>query len=133
MEPMHTANNDADELLRAELAVERSRAELNRSLQRASQSGEQLLHRVRAELKPGLVIGAAAVGAVALTGVAVALARRTRRTNHWFQPQQASALGAVAKAVGIWALRLAARKVALAVVARLEQPEPLAPATPVTQ
>ncbi len=130
MEPMHTATNEADELLRAELAVEQSRAELNRSLRRVSQSGEKLLTRVQDELKPGLVIAAAVVGAVALTGAAVALARRSGRKNHWFAPERPSTLGVVAKAVGLWALRMAARKVALEVVARLEQKEPVAPAAP---
>jgi hypothetical protein len=127
---MHTATNESDELLRAELAVEQSRAELNRSLRRVSQSGERLLNRVRAELKPGFVIAAVAVGAVVVTGAAVALARRSRRKNQWFAPQHPSTLGVAAKTVGLWALRLAARKVALAVVARLEQPEPLANAAP---
>jgi hypothetical protein len=123
MKAMQTATNDADELRRAEVAVEESRAELNRSLRRVSQSGEQLLNRVRAELKPGMVIAAAAVGAVALTGAAVALARRSRRKRVWFAAQPPSTLGVVAKSVGLWALRLAARNVALAVVARLEQPD----------
>jgi hypothetical protein len=128
MKSMQTATNDTEELRRAELAVEESRAELNRSLRRVSQSGEQLLNRVRAELKPGVVIAAAAVGAVALTGAAVALARRSRRKSHWFAAQPPSTLSVVAKSVGLWALRLAARNVALAVVARLEQPDPAATA-----
>ena len=131
MKAMQTATNDADELRRAELAVEQSRAELNRSLRRVSQSGEQLLNRVRTELKPGLVIAAAAVGAVAVTGAAIALARRSRKKSQWFAAQPPSTLGVVAKSVGLWALRLAARNVALAVVARLEQqqqPEPMASA-----
>jgi hypothetical protein len=121
MKAMHTTTTEADELHRAELAVEQSRAELNRSLRRVSQSGEQLLNRVRAELKPGMVIAAVAVGAVVLTGAAVALARRSRRRGHWFAPAQPSTLGVVAKSVGLWALRLAARNVALALAARLEQ------------
>ena len=128
MKAMQTVTNDAEELRRAELAVEESRAELNRSLRRVSQSSERLFNRVRAELKPGVVIGAATVGAIAVTGAAVVLARRSRRTNHWFAPPTQSTLGVVAKSVGLWALRLAARNVALAVVARLEQPEPAAPA-----
>lgn len=127
MEPMHTTTNEADELLRAELAVEQSRAELNRSLRRVSQNGEKLLQRVQAELKPGLVIGVAVVGALALTGVSVALARRNKK-SHWLAPEQPSTFGVVAKAVGLWALRLAARNVAQALVARLEQSEPTVPA-----
>jgi len=127
---MHTATGETDELLSAELAVEQSRAELNRSLRRVSQSGERLLNHVRAELKPGFVVAAVAVGAVAVTGTVIALARRSRRKSHWFAPQQPSTLGVAAKTVGLWALRLAARNVASAVVARLEQPEPHAPAAP---
>jgi hypothetical protein len=130
MKAMHTATNDTDELQRAELAVEESRAELNRSLRRVSQSGEQLLNQVRAEMKPGLVFAAAAVGAVVVTGAAIALARRSRKRSQWFAPQPPSTFGVVAKSVGLWALRLAARNVALAVVARLEQrPATVAPAT----
>lgn len=132
MKAMHTATNESesDELLRAELAVEQSRAELNRSLRRVSQSGERLLNRVRAELKPGFVIAAVAVGAVVVTGTVVALARRSRRKNQWFAPQQPSALGVAAKTVGLWALRLAARHVTATVVARLEQPQHAATAPP---
>lgn len=129
MKAMHTATDEADELLRAELAVEQSRAELNRSLRRVNQSGERLLNRVRAELKPGMVVAAVAVGAIAVTGAVVALARRSRRRNNWFAPEPPSTLGAVAKTVGLWALRLAARNVALAVVARLEQQQPDAAAS----
>jgi hypothetical protein len=127
MKAMQTATNDADEVRKAELAVEESRAELNRSLRRVSESGEHLLNRVRAEIKPGLVIAAAAVGAVAVTGAVVALARRSRRKSHWFAAPPPSTLGVVAKSVGLWALRLAARNVAAAVVARLEQPDAAAP------
>ena len=123
MKAMQTATSDAEELRRAELAVQESRAELNRSLRRVSQSGEQLLNRVRAELKPGVVIAAAAVGALVVTGAAVALARRSRTKSHWFAAEPPSKLGIVAKSVGLWALRLAARNIASAVVARLEQPE----------
>ena len=126
MKAMHVTN-DADELQRAELAVEESRAELNRSLRRVSQTGEQLLKQVRAEIKPGMAIAAAAVGAVVVTGAAIALVRRSRR-SHWFAAQPPSTLGVVAKSVGLWALRLAARNVAAAVVARLEQQQPEAAA-----
>ena len=127
MKAMHVTN-DADELQRAELAVEESRAELNRSLRRVSQTGEQLLKQVRAEIKPGMAIAAAAVGAVVVTGAAIALVRRSRRRSHWFAAQPPSTLGVVAKSVGLWALRLAARNVAAAVVARLEQQQPEAAA-----
>jgi hypothetical protein len=117
---MHTATNEADELLRAELAVEQSKAELNRSLRRVGQSSQRLLNRVQAELKPGLVLAGVAVGAVALTGVTIALVRGRARRSRWLAPQQPSALSMVAKAVGLWALRLAARSAAQALVARLE-------------
>lgn len=120
---MHTTTNEADELLRAELAVEQSRAELNRSLRRVSQSSERLLNRVQAELKPGLVIAGVVVGAVALTGVTVALVRGRARKNRWLAPEQPSALGVLAKTVGLWALRLAARSAAQALVARLQEGE----------
>jgi len=133
MQPSHVMTNEADELLRAELAVEESRAELTRSLRQVGKSSENLLHRVQAELKPTIVIAAAVVGAVAVTGALVALARRGRHHRGWLMPQQPSALGVAAKAVGLWALRLAARSVAQALVARLEQAEPSARATPAGQ
>jgi hypothetical protein len=121
---MHTATNEADELLRAELAVEESKAELNRSLRRVSQSSERLLNRVSAELKPGLVIAGVVVGVVALTGVTVALVRRRTRRYDWLAPERPSALGTVAKAVGLWALRQAARSGAQALLAHLKEGEP---------
>lgn len=116
----HIATNEADELLRAELAVEQSRAQLNRSLRRVSQSSERLLNRVQAELKPGMVIAGVVVGAALLTGVTVALVRRRTRANRWLAPEQPSALGVLGKTVGLWALRLAARSAAQALVARLQ-------------
>lgn len=124
--------NEADELLRAELAVEQSKADLNRSLRRVSRSSERLLNRVSAELKPGLVIAGVVVGAVALTGVTVALVRGRARKNRWLAPEQPSTLGVLAKTVGLWALRLAARSAAQALVARLQEGEPHATATPTT-
>ena len=123
MEPMQTTQDD--ELSQAELAVEESRAELTRSLRQVGKTSENLLHRVQAELKPGMLIAAAVVGAIALTGTVVALTRRGRQRS-WRAPQQPSALGVVTKAVGLWALRYAARSAAQALVARLEQPTPVA-------
>lgn len=121
MESDHTTTNEADELLRAELDLKESRAELTRSLRQAGKTGESLLRRAQAELKPGLVIAAAVVGAVAVTGAIVVLTRRGRqRQRPWLAPQQPSTLGVVAKAVGLWALRFAARSAAQALVARLE-------------
>jgi len=123
MESDHTGTNEADELLRAELNVKESRAELARSLRQVGQTGENLLRRAQAELKPGLVIAAAVVGAVAVTGAVVVITRR-RRQRPWLAPQQPSTLGVVAKTVGLWALRLAARSAAQALVARLETSPP---------
>ena len=131
MEAMNSTTNEADELLRAELAVEQSRAELNRSLRRVSQSSERLLNRVQAELKPGMVVAAVAVGAVALTGALVLLVRRREQKHQWLMPARPSAAAVAAKTLGLWALRLAARSAAQALVARLEQLEPKAEVTPV--
>ncbi len=128
MGQIHAKTNQTDELLHAEREVEQSKAELARNLQRVGRTGATLVHRVQAELKPGLVVAAAVVGAVVVTGAVVALTRRRRHQN-WLAPQQPSALGVVAKTVGIWVLRLAARNVAQAVVARLQQPE-TSPASP---
>lgn len=127
MGTMHTTN-DADELSRAELAVEQSKAELNRSLRRVSRSSERLLNRVSAELKPGMVIAGVVVGVVTLTGVTVALVRGRARRREWLAPERPSALGMVVKAAGLWALRVAARSAAQALVARLREGEPSAAA-----
>jgi hypothetical protein len=128
MGTMHTATNEADELLKAELAVEQSKADLNRSLRRVSRSSERLLNRVSAELKPGLVIAGVVVGVVALTGVTVALVRGRSRRAVWLTPERPSVLGTVAKTLGLWALRFAARSAAQALVARLEERAPGTPA-----
>jgi len=123
MESDHTRTNEADELLRAELNVKESRAELARSLRQVGKTGENLLRRAQAELKPGLVIAAAVVGVVAMTGAVVVITRRNRQ-RPWLAAQQPSTLGVMAKAVGVWALRFAARSAAQALVARLETSPP---------
>ncbi len=130
MEPHRTMTTEADELARAELDVQQTRAELTRSLRQASDTSKNVLRRVQADLKPGLVIGAVVLGAVAVTGVVVALTRRGRQ-RHWLAPQPPSTFGVMAKAIGLWALRLAARRAAQELVARLEQPQLSAPAAPV--
>jgi hypothetical protein len=127
MQTNHDRTNEAEELLRAELDVKKSREELARSLRQVGETGESLLRRAQAELKPGLLVAAAVVGAVAVTGIVVVVTRRGRQRG-WLAPQQPSALGVAAKAVGLWALRFAARTAAQAVVARLEQPRSEAPA-----
>jgi len=131
MQANHTTTNEADELMRAEQAVQESRAELTRSLRQASKTSKNVLRRVQAELKPGVVIAAAVVGAVAVTGVVVVLSRRGRQ--RWIAPQQPTPLGVVAKAVGLWALRFAARRAAQALVARLDQPQLSPPPAPAAQ
>jgi hypothetical protein len=132
MDPNRTTTNESEELLRAELDVKESRAELARSLRQVGKTGENLLRRAKAELKPGLVIAAVVVGTVAIAGAAVVLTRRGRKPG-WLAPQRASTFGVVAKAVGLWALRIAARKAAQELVARLEQPQLSAPAAPAAQ
>jgi hypothetical protein len=120
---------EADEIERAEQRVALSRAALSRSLHRAEKSGANMVHRWQRELKPVATVAVALVGAAAILGVTVALVQRNRRHPRWLRPQQSSRLGSAAKALGVWALRIAARRAAEVLVARLEQPAaPPAPA-----
>ena len=115
-------SDEAEEIERAEQKVAQSRAALSRSLRRAETTGANLVQRWQRELKPVVTIAVTLVGAAALIGVTIALVQRNRRHRGWLRPQQSSQLGAAAKAFGIWALRIAVRRVGAAVVARLEQP-----------
>jgi hypothetical protein len=120
---------EADEIERAEQKVALSRAALARSLRQAEKTGANMVDRWQRQLKPAATVAVALVGAAAVLGVTIALVQRSRRHHHgWLHPQQPSRLGPVAKAVGVWALRIAARHVGEALVARLEQPAPSAPA-----
>jgi hypothetical protein len=114
-------DTETDEIARAEERVRLSKAELSKSLRQVGKSGENLARQLGDELKPTLAVAAAAVGAAVVVGVAVALVRRSRRHNNWLAPEQPSALGAVAKTAGLWALRFLARRVAQEVVSRLTE------------
>jgi hypothetical protein len=119
--------DEADEMERAEQRVALSRAALSRSLRRAESSSVNLVHRWQRELKPTLTVAAALVGAAAVVGVTIALVQRNRRRPGWLRPQEPSRFAETAKALGVWALRIAARRAGEALVARLEQPAPAAP------
>lgn len=120
---------DTDEISLAQAQVERHKADLARSLHQAEKTGERLARRIGHEVKPAIVGAVAVAGAAAAIAVTVALARRGRR-RPWLAPEQPSALSTAAKAAGLWALRLLARRVAQEVVARLGEPSALAPAAP---
>jgi hypothetical protein len=117
---------EADEMERAEQRVAMSRAALSRSLRRAEKTGANLVHRWQRGLKPAVTVGVALVGVAAVVGVTIALVQRNRRRPVWMRPQQSSRLSSAAKALGVWALRIAARRVGEALVARLDQPTPSA-------
>jgi len=108
----------------AEHEVARRKSELAKSLKAAGKSGERLANRVGEQLKPALIAGAVVVGAVAVVSVAVAVTRRRR--SFWQPPARPSAFGAIARGAGLWLLRIAAKRVAEEVAARLA--EPAAPA-----
>ncbi|HVY25970.1 MAG TPA: hypothetical protein VHB79_05435 [Polyangiaceae bacterium] len=111
METVSLLDNEADQIARAEQALESSRVELARRVQVARGNGARLLQNHRAELKP-VVIGAAVLVGVGLVA-AGAKALRARRRGSWLAPPRSSSPFVVAaKAVGTWALRAALRGVA---------------------
>lgn len=118
-----------DEIARAEADVAREKAELTRSLRAVGRSSENMARRIGGELKPALGAAIVVAGAAVAVGVTVALVRRGRRRDRWLSPSEPpSALSTAAKTVGIWALRLLARRVAQEVVSRLAVPGEPAPA-----
>lgn len=125
--PIMASQSEMDEIKRAEAEVAREKAELARSLRAVGRSSEHMARRIGVELKPALGAAVIVAGAAVAVGVTVALARRGRRRDRWLSPEQPSALSTAAKTVGIWALRLLARRVAQEVVSRLAVPgEPAA-------
>jgi hypothetical protein len=102
-------SNEAEEIERAEQAVELSKRELNRRLELARRSGEHLLAQYRDRLKPLAIVAAAAVGVVAVGVLVVTAVRRHRGRGGWLSPanSQPSRLGQVLKTAGIWLLRRA--------------------------
>jgi hypothetical protein len=119
---MSASLNESDEISRAEAQVAEQRAQLTRSLQAASRSGEKLARRLGDELKPAVTAALVVVGTVAVVGVTVALIRRAGRRRSWRAPSDPSFAANAARAVGLWALRLLAKRVAQEVVSRLTEP-----------
>lgn len=125
--------NERDEIARAEAVVAEQRAQLTRSLRAASRSGAKAARRLGEELKPAMTAAVVVVGAVAVVGVTVALVRRAGQRRGWRgAPDEPSLVASAAKAAGVWALRLVAKRAAQEVVSRLTGPsEPeLVAATP---
>jgi hypothetical protein len=120
--PMMANQSEMDEIARAEAEVAREKAELARSLRAVGRSSEKMALRIGGELKPALGAAIVVAGAAVAVGVTVALVRRGRRRDGWLSPQPPSALSTAAKTVGLWALRLLARRVAQEVVSRLAAP-----------
>lgn len=119
---MTASLNESDEIARAEAQVAEQRAQLARSLRRASQSGEKLARRLGKELKPAVTAGIVLVGAVAVVGLTVVLVKRAGQRRGWHAASEPSLVGNAAKAAGLWALRLLAKRVAQEVVGRLQEP-----------
>lgn len=123
---MTASLKDTDEIARAEAQVAEQRAQLTRSLRAASKSGEKFAKRISTELKPAVTAAVVVAGAAAVVGVSIAIARRSSHKG-WRAPAQPSVMANAAKAAGLWALRLLARRVAQELVARLSEPnEPAA-------
>ena len=129
---MTASLTDTDEIARAEAQVAAQREQLTRSLRRASRSGEKLAQTIGSELKPAVTAAIAVAGAAAIIGVSVAIVRRSSRNRGWRASSEPSVLGNAAKAAGIWALRLLAKRVAQEIASRLAEPTApaLVPSTP---
>jgi hypothetical protein len=124
MNSILTTTNEADEIARAEAQVELRKARLSQSLREVGKSSENLARRLGNELRPMLVVAIAIAGAAAAIGVTMTLVRRTRSRHGWLQPEQPSTLAVAAKAAGLWAMRILARRVAQEVVSRLAETPP---------
>ena len=124
------SSNENDEIAHAEAQVAEQRAQLTRSLKAASRSGEKLAQRLGDELKPAITAAIVIVGAVAVAGVTVALLRRASQRRGWRAPSEPSFAGTAAKAVGVWALRLVAKRAAQDFMSRLGAPGALVAAAP---
>ena len=112
--------SDTEEVAQAEAEVALKKAELARSLRAVGHSSEVMARRIGSELKPAAIAAAVLAGAVAVVGIGVVVARRRR--HHWLAPEPPSAFAIAAKAAGLWALRLLARRAAQEIVNRLGEP-----------
>lgn len=122
MHSLPLTTNEADEIARAEQLVAERKAELSRSLRRASKTGEALARRLGDELKPTIKVAAAVAGVATIAIIGVAIAKRAQRRRGWFAPEQPSPLALAAKTAGLWAMRMLARRAAQELVSRLGEP-----------
>jgi hypothetical protein len=113
------SSSDIDEVSRAEAEVAVRKAELSRSLREAGQSSEQMVQRLRTELKPAMLAALALAGLAAVAGITIAVARRRRRTR-WLPAEQPSTVATAARGAGMFLLRLVARQVTNQLVAKLD-------------
>jgi hypothetical protein len=116
---------ETNEISQAEAEVHARKSELARSLRRASDSGEQMVHKLGSELKPALVAGLAVAALSTVAGITLLITRR-RRQSRWLPPQPPSVLGTAARGAALFLLRLAARQVASKVIAGLDATRPVA-------
>lgn len=100
----------------AEREVARTKLRLRESLQLASETGSRLVTEVRKQATPVLLV-AAAVGVVAVAGLAIATGRGTPGRG-WRASKQPSPSRQLAREAGIWLLRAAAWRVATALAVR---------------
>ena len=124
---MATTSTEADEIARAELDVEQSKAQLAQSLRQVGNSSAMLAKRLGNELKPSATLVVVVAGAALILGVGIVVIRRGRSRRGWLAPERPTVLGAVAKSVGLLALRFVARRVAEAAVKRWTAAPELAP------
>jgi hypothetical protein len=125
---MTASLKNTDEVALAEAQVAEQRAQLAKSLQAASKSGEKFARRIGRELKPAVTAAVVVAGAAAVVGISVAIARRSSRNRGWRAPAQPSFLGNAAKAAGLWALRALGRRITLELVSRLSDSSEARPA-----
>lgn len=113
--------NEAEEIARAEQAVEHGRWQTAPRLRTRGRDGHVL--QGHPELKP-VLIGAAIVVGVALAAVGAA-ALRSRSRRAWLAPSSSSSQWkTAAKSLGLWALRAAVRSVARELVAQVASVTP---------
>jgi hypothetical protein len=120
--------NEAEEIARAEQAVEHGRLQLARRVWTRGNEGQ--MRQGHLELKP-VLIGAAVVVGVALAAVGASLLR-SRRRRAWLAPsQKSSQWSTAAKSLGLWALRATVRTAARELVAQAAAHAQASTATPV--
>jgi hypothetical protein len=124
---MQGLSDEADEIARAEQRATSVRPSVPRRVQRDGRSGAGLTSLPHAQWL--LAVAALSVGAAAT----IAVVRRARSRPRWLAAERdPSRFQNLAKAAGLWLLRLASRRIAQEIALRLTEqpPAPAAAAAP---